>query len=78
MQVTPGTKNFWGYYYFVDDQLEIWHQYLEFILRDIKKLDPNATEGHTVETSPQGWWNGADQVQVLNFVCGALQGQWCN
>lgn len=76
----PGAKSFWGYYYFQPDQVEIWHQYLEYILSNIKTsgLDPNATEGHNLATSPEGEWNAEPQSFILNMLCQAPQGEWCD
>jgi len=73
----PGRKNYWGYFFFAPNQIEVWHQYLEFILSDIRQnLDPNVSQGSTFQYNlVQGEWGYQSQSYILNNVC---QSSWCN
>jgi Glucodextranase, domain B/Bacterial Ig-like domain (group 2)/IPT/TIG domain/PQQ-like domain len=67
----PGKKNYWGYYFFSFNQIEIWHQYLEYIK---KKL--GASQGSNFQYNlVQGEWGYRSQDYILNNVC---QASWCN
>ena len=67
----PGLKNYWGYYLFAFDQIEMWRQYLEYI-----KGQVGAPQGSTFEYNlVQGEWGYRSQGYILNNVC---QASWCN
>jgi hypothetical protein len=67
----PGRKNYWGYFFFAFDQIEMWHRYLEYIKKQI-----GAPQGSNFQYNlVQGEWGYRSQDYILNNVC---QASWCN
>ncbi len=67
----PGRKNYWGYFIFAFDQIEMWHQYLEYIKNKV-----GAPQGSNFQYNlVQGEWGYRSQDYILNNVC---QASWCN
>jgi hypothetical protein len=79
----PGYINYKGYQALHKEQLKIWQELLQFILRDLQadnngKGDPNATQGSNPQyNNVNGEWNPTSPslTQIMNYVC---QAPTCN
>ena len=74
----PGPINYLGYLLMKTKQTRMWRDYLQFILRNLRNADPNATQGsNPLYNNVNGKWNPASPslTDILNNVC---QASSCN
>jgi hypothetical protein len=72
----PGPQNYIGYYLTKSDQIKVWQEDLQYILRDLSNQGLAVKGSNSTFNLVNGEWNDARKPYIWNYLC--FSSAWCN